>query len=153
MNIDRRIANMFTNVDIFVAEMEWVRSLSDRFWIYRLFSKNMNTIKSIIYANVMLLNLNVLMSPPEVDRPFYQYFFKYASLSDANLESLRVTYLLGVCNLCCYLVIIFVVTVTTLPIVIQEIDKKTERSMKTMDSEYFSNKLAFKWWIVTLVSK
>ena len=142
---------MFGSVDIFVSEMEWVQTLSERFKLYRFMNKHFATVKSVIYANNMLLNLNVLMSPPEVDRPYYKYFHDYGSLSNSHLQSLRVTYVLGVINLIFFLAVTIYLGVTTLPIVIKEIDNKTEKSKKTMAPQDFTSKIAFNWWIVTLV--
>lgn len=142
---------MFSNVDMFVSEMVWVQTLSEKFKWYRFMNKHFSTVKAVIYANNMLLNLNVLMSPPEIDRPFEQYFSSYSSLSEGNRASLRVTFLLGIINLIFFIAVTLYLCVTTLPIVIKGIDSQTEKLKKALAPHEFTNKVAFNWWIVTLV--
>jgi hypothetical protein len=151
MTTERRMANMFLETDIFVAEMEWVRILSEKFWIYRFIDKNLNAFKSIMYALVILLNLNVLMSPPELSKPFENYFLDYDKLNTSQINSLRITFVLGFINFFGYFVIMTTVAVTTVPIMIRETDKRTERLKKTLERREFTDIMAFKWWFVTLV--
>jgi len=151
LTTERRMAMMFGLTDIFVAEMEWVRVLSERFWLYRLIGNNLDGIKAVMYALAVLLNLNVLMSPPELNKPFENYFVDGNNLSASLLMSLRITFILGFFNFLGYFVIMTVVAVTTVPIMIRETDKRTERCKQTMDRKDFTDIMAFKWWFVTLV--
>jgi hypothetical protein len=148
---ERRMGMMFDNTDIFVAEMEWVRVLSERFVTYRFIENNLDAIKDGMYALAVLLNLNVLMSPPELNKPFENYFVDSDKLDSNLLTSLRITFALGFVNFLGYLVIMTVVAITTVPIMIKETDERTKTCKKKMEPKEFTDIYAFKWWFVTLV--
>ena len=81
--------------------------MSQKYWPYRLVHKYFVQVKAFFYALVVLLNLNVLMSPPSLSRPFYALFnTSYRrELSYHEAFSLFIIFALGIANLLGYSVV------------------------------------------------
>jgi len=90
---------LIEETDVFMSEMEHVHSLSVRSPFYRRIKRNFVHIKQFCYALVVLLNLNVLMSPQSLKKPFILIVSgDYADLSPSRTVSLGITIVLGIFN-------------------------------------------------------
>ena len=159
--VEKRLLLMFREMDIFVHEMKWVRLVSERSKFYRQLKKQFQSIQSLVYALVVLLNLNVLMSSPSVAHPISAAFFNNNDGDGKNKEeeeepleqsaklSLAITFVLGTLSLVGYFVIMAYHAVTTVPVLVIRTDSESKRRVDS-GVKTFTNIRAFKWWFVTL---
>jgi hypothetical protein len=171
---DKRLELLFGSTDLFIAEMNWVHILAQYSPTYRVIGRHLNNLKMLMYALVILLNINVLMSPPSLSKPIDALFSsKYDDLKSHERASLNLTFGLGALNFIGYFgkfqgltffwssqshlffspwaVIMGYVAATTVPIMIRETDKNIARDRKSLEPSDWTNLGAFKWWFVTLI--
>jgi hypothetical protein len=83
--------------------MNWVYTLAQHSRMYRLIGRNLSSLKLFMYSLVVLLNLNVLMSPPALSRPLDAIFEpKFSQLTSNERVSLVLTFCLGILNFAGY---------------------------------------------------
>ena len=96
---EARLKLLIEEKDVFMAEMEHVHSLSVQSPLYRLVKRKFYQLKTLCYSAVILLNINVLMSPPSLKRPYELISSgNYKALSDSERNSLGITVVLGTLN-------------------------------------------------------
>jgi hypothetical protein len=100
LTTDKRLELMFGSTDLFIAEMDWVHTLANTSRLYRLIGRNLNNLKLVMYSLVVLLNINVLMSPPSLARPFDSLWndSQFENLKRNERVSLFLTFGLGALN-------------------------------------------------------
>jgi hypothetical protein len=104
-----------------------------------------------MYALVVLLNLNVLMSSKALESPFYAFFDRFDELSGGERTSLYITMALGATNFLGYLVIVVYLGITEVPIMVRETLAKAEEQKEPLKPSEYKNLGAFSFWGVTLV--
>jgi hypothetical protein len=97
---DKRLELLFQSSDLFIAEMDWVYSLAERSRMYRVIGRYFGSLRLLMYSLVVLLNVNVLMSPPSLSHPIHAMFGdgNYAALDSNERLSLLITFSLGLLN-------------------------------------------------------
>mmetsp|Transcript_1238 Transcript_1238/g.2394 ORF Transcript_1238/g.2394 Transcript_1238/m.2394 type:complete len:1459 (+) Transcript_1238:3-4379(+) len=151
-NTDKRLELMFGSTDLFIAEMNWVYTLSNRSRLYRLIGRHLDNIKLGMYSLAVLLNINVLLSAQSISEPLKAIMEPaYSKLQHNEQASLTLTFILGAINFFGYLVIMGYVAATLVPIMVIETDKNIARDSKSMEPDEWTDLSAFKWWFVTLV--
>eukprot|EP00615_Pteridomonas_danica_P010822 CAMPEP_0114372284 /NCGR_PEP_ID=MMETSP0101-20121206/34049_1 /TAXON_ID=38822 ORGANISM="Pteridomonas danica, Strain PT" /NCGR_SAMPLE_ID=MMETSP0101 /ASSEMBLY_ACC=CAM_ASM_000211 /LENGTH=355 /DNA_ID=CAMNT_0001525045 /DNA_START=251 /DNA_END=1314 /DNA_ORIENTATION=+ len=154
---EKRMKQMLTMAPVFIAEMEQIDHLRRSSQIYGFINDNIISIKWSMYALVVLLNLNIVMASYGKGSPD-----GYVSISDAVLNgkvqdkyvnSLVISIVLAVLNLCGYVVIVTFLAITEVPIIIKELDDYVEECVNriTMKEEEYRDPGAFTWWFVTLI--
>jgi len=149
----KRLELLFGSTDLFIAEMNWVHKISEESKLYRWIGTHLDSLRTLMYSLVVLLNVNVLLSPPSLSKPFKSLFGpgNYAALQSNERVSLALTFVLGGINFAGYFVIMGYVALTTVPVMICETDKFIERQRRALEASEWTNIGAFKWWFVTLV--
>lgn len=100
---DKRLELMFGSTDLFVAEMDWVHTLAHKSRVYRLIGRHLDNLKLGMYSLAVLLNINVLMSPPSLAKPLDALINNLSTLKDSERASLFLTFALGALNFAGYL--------------------------------------------------
>jgi hypothetical protein len=154
---EKRMKQLLDNAPVFMAEMEQIYALSKKSPLYAFINHNIVNIKWSMYALVVLLNLNIVMASYGKGSPD-----GYVSISDAVLEgnvqnkyknSLLISIVLAVLNLCGYVVIVTFLAITEVPIIVKELDDYVEECVEsvTMKEDEYRDPGAFTWWFVTLI--
>jgi len=141
--MEKRLEIMFDSTDLFIAEMCWVQFFSEYSTLYRIIGQHLTTLQLGIYSLVVLLNVNVLMSPPALGKPLKAAWVDHSILEE---PSLFFTFLLGALTLIGYFLIMCHELATSLPILICEIDRNIERDRRTKEFTEWKNMNAFRWW-------
>ena len=152
---EKRMKALFAACPQFIAEMERVHQLATAYRVYSFISKNIGAIKWMMYALVVLLNLNVLMVSfgAEKTAEGYGYYNIAAAAADPGDKwlSVYITLLLAIINLFGYLVIVCFIGVTEVPIMIREVDAKRDQALAVEGKRPRTrNPRAFDAWAVVL---
>jgi len=120
---------------------------------YRFVHRNLTNIKWCMYALVVLLNLNIVMASYG-DNKDEGYTSAASGTRDVKSQyrlSLGITWVLGILNLCGYVVIVTFLGITEVPIIIRQTDEQVAEAVGNPSVREYRNPGAFTWWGVTLV--
>ena len=145
---EKRINEMNNEMDVFLSEMDLVRAYVEQYQLFRLMHSNFAVFKAIMFATVVLLNLNIVMSPKALQSPVGA-FAKVDTLSNAEVTSLIITLSLGTFNFFGYFASMFYLSIVTIPVLISEHRIKWRRSLDEYNKNpvkpphFFKNPSAF----------
>eukprot|EP00615_Pteridomonas_danica_P011690 CAMPEP_0114330802 /NCGR_PEP_ID=MMETSP0101-20121206/1993_1 /TAXON_ID=38822 ORGANISM="Pteridomonas danica, Strain PT" /NCGR_SAMPLE_ID=MMETSP0101 /ASSEMBLY_ACC=CAM_ASM_000211 /LENGTH=1284 /DNA_ID=CAMNT_0001460933 /DNA_START=3986 /DNA_END=7840 /DNA_ORIENTATION=+ len=150
---EKRMKSLLQEAPIFISEMTERHHLAHHFYLYKILSKNIYSIKWCMYALVVLLNLNVVMASYGAKHQDKGYQSAVDALFHGHVHrkyvnSLIITWVLGIINACGYVVIVLFLGVTEVPMIIRQTDEHVKANKAAVISAY--NPRAFTWWGVTL---
>jgi hypothetical protein len=148
---DDRTKGLMKNTGHLVSEMDWICTVAEQSFLYRTVHMNITNIKLCMYALVVLLNVNVLMSSKKLESPYDAFFHDFSDLSPPERTSLFITIALGVINFLGYLVIVVYLGITEVPIMIRETLSRADEQMEILKPSEYKNIGAFSFWGVTLI--
>ena len=105
---ETRTGELITAVPVLIANMHHVYSCSQKSNLYTFLHHNVTSIKLVMYSFVVLLNLNVLMSPQSISHPaesVLNLLEGTSSLARHEVIGLGITLFLGCVNFLGYFVI------------------------------------------------
>jgi hypothetical protein len=105
---ETRVEELLETVPVFIANMCHVYACSQKSKFYRFLHKHVASIKLVMYSFVVLLNLNVLMSPPSISHPAesaWNILKGTSALDNYEVMGLGITLFLGCVNFFGYFVI------------------------------------------------
>jgi hypothetical protein len=105
---ESRVAELLKATPVFIANMQHVYACSQQSQLYTFLHRNVTSIKLVMYAFVVLLNLNVLMSPPTIGHPAqsaWELMSGTSTLDGSEVIGLGITLFLGCVNFLGYFVI------------------------------------------------
>lgn len=105
---ESRVAELLQAAPAFIANMKHVYACSQQYKLYTFLHRNVTSIKLVMYAFVVLLNLNVLMSPPSIRNSFgaaWDLLSGASTLTGREVTGLGITLFLGCVNFLGYFVI------------------------------------------------
>jgi hypothetical protein len=118
--------------DHFVREIELTYQRAEQSNVYRLLRKHLVAVKTLNYAVVVALNVNILLSPASLGRnparSFGKLFGGPESLNSIEIRSILFTAFLSLVFTSGYGAIVANLGVTELPLLIQEIDANIRES-------------------------
>ena len=148
---DDRVKGLMKASNRLVSEMDWICAVAEQSWLYRTVHMNITNIKLCMYALVVLLNVNVLMSSKALESPYNAFFNDFDDLSGGEKTSLYLTLALGLTNFVGYLIIVVYLGITEVPIIIRETRARADQQMELMKPSEYKDFGAFSFWGVTLV--
>ena len=128
-------------------ELKIIDTFIRQYALYRFFNTHINGVKYIIYACVLFLNLNILLSTHEdVVQPGRAFIKLLASDSDIMTKhklSIVITVVLGLASLVGYLCIAVFLTVRDVPFMLMDMDQQSEKCMRmegAKSSDFYNSK-------------
>jgi len=122
---EKRMSELMHSADTFIAEMRLIHSKAEQSPLFRALHHQMPTFKTYLYILVLLLNLNVIMSPNKFESPvraMIRYFAGDSQLDALEMASLGFTAFLFVIVLAGYCIIIGHLSSTEVPMLMRELD-------------------------------
>jgi hypothetical protein len=122
---EKRMSELMHSSDAFIAEMRLIHDKAEQSSVFRALHHQMPTFKIYLYVLVMLLNLNIIMSPNKFESParaVTSYLSGDLELEVLEMASLAYTVLLFLLILGGYGIIIGHLGSTEVPMVIRELD-------------------------------
>lgn len=105
---ETRVEELLETVPVFTANMCHVYACSQKSKVYRFLHNHVASIKLVMYSFVVLLNLNVLMSPPSISHPAesaWHILHGTSALDNYEVIGLGITLFLGCVNFLGYFVV------------------------------------------------
>jgi len=105
---ETRVEELLETVPVFIANMCHVYACSQKSKVYRFLHNHVASIKLVMYSFVVLLNINVLMSPPSISHPAksaWHILIGTSALDNYEVIGLGITLFLGCVNFLGYFVI------------------------------------------------
>jgi len=155
---EKRMKQLIADAPTFMAEMQQVYLLSERYPSYGWLNQNLTMYKWFQYGLVVILNLNILMASfgegvPKGYTSIVDGIFRDGLASPVYAPALYTSAVLGVINGIGYLVMMVFSTMTEVPIIVRKLDEYTLQCYESVNlkEEDFRDPGAFTYWGATLI--
>ena len=135
---DKRVTALLDSVDGFMNEMEMIYHKAEQSSTFRFLNKNLPPFKVGIYFVVVLLNLNVVMSPSALEKPMQALLDDFSgdlTLNGYERVSLFVTMALNLIVTLGYFLIVGHLTTVEVPMLVQDLDDAVEEKLEEVDGD------------------